>query len=66
MILLCCVWQERYLFSWRLVLIDLIMMLYLLVIFATCVAYGLHVTTDAVTNAAFTYVCLRLTITSLN
>jgi hypothetical protein len=48
--------QERYLFSWRLVLIDLTMMLYLLVIFATCMAYGLNVTTDAVMNAAFTYV----------
>jgi hypothetical protein len=38
------------------VLIDLTLMLYLLVIFATCVAYGLDVTSDAVMNAAFTYV----------
>jgi hypothetical protein len=35
-------------------LIDLTLMLYLLVIFATCVAYSLDVTADVVTNAAFT------------
>jgi hypothetical protein len=45
--------QERYLFSWRLVLVDVVMMAYLLLIFATCLFYGLNVTSDVVFNAVF-------------
>lgn len=43
--------QELSLVSWRLILVDLVMMLYVLAIFAVTISMGTNVTTDVVTTA---------------
>lgn len=46
-------WQELSLVSWRLVLVDLLMMLYLLALFAVTLAMGINVNTNVVINVLF-------------
>jgi hypothetical protein len=48
--------QERFLFSWRLLLIDSLLMLYLLAIFAASLYLGINVTSTVAAHAMFKYV----------
>jgi hypothetical protein len=48
--------QEQHLFSWRLLLIDAVLMFYLFCIFVASLALSLNVTRPMVANALFKYV----------
>jgi hypothetical protein len=48
--------QEQYLFSWRLLLIDAVLLFYLFCIFVASLALSLNVTPTVVANALFKYV----------
>lgn len=45
--------QEHVLFSWRLLLIDLVMLVYLLGLFVVLLRLGINITPVVVTNALF-------------
>jgi hypothetical protein len=50
--------------SWRLVLVDLLMMLYLLILFVVTVVMGIYVTSDVIANVLFKYVKAAIRVPS--